>query len=199
MIPDHRTFCSKSCIMKYRNRIAIQNGTHNMLSKNGWSKFMSKRNSDDAKKGIHPFQHLSKEVRESNGKLISEARIREAKEGNHPWQSIKSRINNEYSRSLTIIKQKNLKHLFLYISNCEFDGMFKIGWTTDVEWRFWDSRTHELSNVVKLKEGDAEFIVKLEHDIKLKFMNHDYFNKTKSAEIFDNEIKDKVIEYINSI
>jgi len=195
-IPNYQTYCSKSCATSYRNDKAVREGTHNLLSSNGGSKMATENNYKRVADGTHPFFNMSEESRILAGIGISKARLEESRLGTHPWQQSNSWINNEFSRSLSIIKRDNLQTLSLYYSDCSLDGHFKIGWSRDVDYREIDNRTHQLSNVVELRSGDALFIITLEKDLKWKFFDEERSNRIKSTEIFPNHLKNDILNYV---
>lgn len=199
-ISAKRQFCSKNCATSYRNWIKVQDGTHNLLSQNGGSENAIRHNNEMVEQGIHPFLsgNMSEDSLELKSEGIRKARLKESSEGNHPWQSLSSRINNEYSRSLSVIDNKGYKDLILYISDCEFSESIKIGWTSNDYTREFDNRTHSLSNLNSIRVSDSYYIVKLEYDIKLNFCTEEYFSKFNSTEIFPKELKSDIIKFINN-
>lgn len=195
--PCHKTsvFCSKSCAVSWRNKEKVKDGTHNFnkIDRSAQQKLRIEN-------GTHQFLsgNMSDESLKLKAEGIRNARLRESKNGTHPWQNPKNWILNEYRRSLNIAKKRGLSVIDLYISDCEFDGYFKIGWTYNTDMRSWDSRTHEIINPIKVKSGNIESIIQLEMEIKLRFFNLDISKKLNSTEIFPNSIKDEVINFINS-
>lgn len=197
-IPCHKTseFCSKSCATTWRNKEKIKDGTHNFYS---MDKGKAARNM--IKNGKHPFQkgNMSEEALKRKAEGIKKARLKESKEHRHPWQNPINFINNEYSLSLNKSAKRNLTTVFLYIAECEFDDAIKIGWTYDLNIRERDPRCHNLKNLVQIKSGTPEYILKIEKDIKQKFFNEEYFNKYHSTEIFPKTLKQEILDFINLI
>jgi len=85
----------------------------------------------------------------------------------------------------------------MYISDTEFDGTFKIGWTYDLEIRTKDNRTTKLINLVELFKGNPEDIILIEKLTKQKFFNEEYYKLYKSTEIFPLSLKEEIIDFIN--
>lgn len=196
--PCHKTseFCSKSCATSWRNKQKVKDGTHN-FNKLDRASLAKKR----IENGTHPFLkgNMSEESLEKKHLGIKLARLNESKNGVHPWQNPKNWIDNEFSRSKGVVKKRNLDYIELYVSDCEFDGYFKIGWTYNTSMRYWDSRTHEVKNAVMIKSGNPDFILNCERLVKKKFFNEEISRRLDSTEIFPNCIKSEVIEYIESL
>ena len=195
-IPCKKTseFCSKSCAIKYRNKQKILDGTHNFYDLN-----RSKLALDKVNKGIHPFQkgNMSEEALAKKAKGISRARKKETSEHRHAWQNPKNFIENEYSRSISISKSRELEEVILYIADTDYPETFKIGWTFDLKIREKDIRTHKISNIQELFRGVPEKIILLEKLVKEAFFNIEYYNSYKSTEIFPLSIKEDIIKFIN--
>lgn len=195
--PCHKTsvFCSKSCATSWRNKEKVKDGTHNFNK-------IDRREQQRIRveNGTHPFVkgNMSEASLKLKAEGIRKARIRETEDGRHPWQDPKNWILNEHNRSLNVAKKRRLTEIELYIANCEFDGYFKIGWTYNTDMRYWDVRTHEVIDAVKLKSGGIDYIIGLEMKVKLKFFNPIISRELNSTEIFPNSIKDEVLDFINS-
>lgn len=196
--PCHKTseFCSKSCATSWRNKQKVKDGTHN-FNKIDRSSLAKSR----LKNGTHPLlkENMSKESLEKKHLGIKLARIDESRRGVHPWQNPKNWIDNEFSRSKNVVKKRNLDYIELYMSDCEYDGYFKIGWTYNTDMRYWDSRTHEVKNAVKIKSGNPNDILEYERLIKKKFFNENISKELNSTEIFPNNIKSEVLEFVKSL
>ena len=106
---------------------------------------------------------------------ISRARKQEAKVGTHIWQRPETWINNEYSRSLSVITKRNLNLIHLYIADCDVEECFKIGWTSDITMREMDKRTRDLSNLVIVKSGNPIDIINLEKEYKVEVFECGFF------------------------
>lgn len=187
-IPERLTFCSRSCATRYNNKIRVQNGTLNLLSKNGGSELARRHNKEMSESGIHPFlkENFSEEMRVSNGKKHSEwVRNNQVNSNSHPWQLRNSRINNEYSREMSIYKNSNVKTVYLYIAiPKDFPNSIKIGVSRDLSMREVDSR-FPISDVKELYRGGFEIICEMERELKFKFSSEDTFQRYGSYEIFD--------------
>ena len=194
--PCHKTseFCSKSCATRYRNNEKIKDGTHNFYNID-----RGKTARIRIENGTHPFLkgNMSEESLKKKAEGIKLARIKESQEHRHPWQNPRNFIENEYSLSLGRIKKRGLSIVYLYIADCEYDNTFKIGWTYDIKIREKDPRCHDLKNLSIIKSGNPEEIIKLEKEIKIKFFNEKYYSDYKSTEIFPNELKSEILNYIN--
>lgn len=188
-----KTFCSKGCYLTKRNLSKIVDGSHNF-----GHEYSKRSTAIQISKGLHPFQkgNMDEETLKRKFEGISRARKQEAKVGTHIWQRPETWINNEYSRSLSVITKRNLNLIHLYIADCDVEECFKIGWTSDITMREMDKRTRDLSNLVIVKSGNPIDIINLEKIIKLKFLNVDFSYKHKSTEIFPNSMRDAVVKYI---
>lgn len=188
-------FCSKTCCISNRNKSRMASGTHEFQIPG----FIDNARAIQLSKGLHPFQsgNMNSESLKLKAEGISKARIREKHTGTHIWQRPFVWINNEFSRSLTVVSRDKLSILYLYISDCELQDHFKIGWTRDSRIRSIDTRTHLLNNVMELRSGIPLMILELEKDIKLKFYNEQFSIKNKTTEIFPNSIKSEVLDFIN--
>lgn len=197
-LPCHKTsvFCSKSCATSFRNLSKMKDGSHNFYNLDRSSLARSK-----VLNGTHPFLsgNMSEDALKRKAEGIKKARILEAQEHRHAWQDPKNFINNEYSRSLSSIDNRKVSELVLYIGETEFENTFKIGWTYDLKIREKDSRTTTISNLKEIMRGNPKFIVDVEKMVKEKFFSRSYYDSYKSTEIFPNSIKDKVLDYINSL
>lgn len=100
---------------------------------------------------------------------------------------------------MSSIDNRKVSELVLYIGETEFEDTFKIGWTYDLKIREKDSRTTTISNLKEIMRGSPKFIVDVEKMVKEKFFSRSYYDSYKSTEIFPNSIKDKVLDYINSL
>lgn len=187
-------FCSKGCYLSFRNQESIKDGSHNF-----GSDFSRKSAQLQVLQGKHPFQkgNMDEETLNRKYKGISKARKEEASKGTHLWQRPEVWINNEFSRSLNVANKRGLTEASLYISDCELDDHFKIGWTTDINMREADSRTWKLKNLKVIKIGTPEEIITLEKEVKLRFFNREFSVKHKSTEIFLNTIKGDVLDFIS--
>jgi hypothetical protein len=195
-IPCHKTsvFCSKSCATSFRNREKVKDGTHNFIGMDHGAAAREK-----VKNGTHPFLkgNMSEESILKQREGIKRARLRESQEHRHPWQNPKNFIENEYSRSNSIMRDYTGK-IYLYIADCpDFEDAFKIGWTRDLEIREKDSRTLEINHLMSLKIDFPEIILKIERDIKIKFFNQEFYNKYHSTEIFPNSLKSEILNFIS--
>ena len=194
--PCHKTseFCSKGCATSYRNKQKMLDGTHNFYDLD-----RSKMAKDKVANGTHPFLkgNMSKESLKKKAEGISKARKKEAEEHRHSWQNPKNFIENEYSRSINVSRSRELTEVIMYISDTEFEGTFKIGWTYDLEIRTKDSRTTKLINLVELFKGNPEDIILIEKLTKQKFFNEEYYKLYKSTEIFPLGLKEEIIDFIN--
>jgi len=152
-------------------------------------------------KGTHPFlpDNMTEESLEKKRQGIKSARLRESSKGIHPWQNPWNWIDNEYSRSISVVKKRGLSEIELYVSDCEFDGYFKIGWTYNTEMRYWDSRTHEVKNATKLRSGSPTEILGIERLVKKTYYDEENSKFTNSTEIFPNSKKEIILEFINSL
>lgn len=185
---EGKKFCSKSCAVKYNNRLRVQNGTCNLLKKNGGSELARRHNLEMSKQGIHPFLkgNFSEETRAENGKKHSKWVLEnQCKTGEHPWTLRESRINNEYSRELSIYNRRGVTKLYLYVAKVPgFDSALKIGVSSDLSMRLNDGR-FPISDIKELKFGDTNDILKMERDLKRHFSSDDTFSKYSSYEILD--------------
>lgn len=194
-IPCHKTseFCSKSCATSFRNREKLNNGTHNFIGMDH-----GKASRELVKLGKHPFQkgNMSEESLEKKLLGIKKARLKEAEEHRHSWQNPKNFIENEYSRSMSVLEKFN-DSIYFYIADCQdFDDAFKIGWTRDLSIREKDSRTMKIMNLEGLRKDSKEIILLLEKELKLRYFNKEYFDKYHSTEIFPKSIKTEIIDFI---
>lgn len=196
-IPCHLTseFCSKSCATAWRNKKKLENGTHNFNNID-----RSKIAKDRVNNGTHPFLkgNMSEDALKRKAEGISKARKRESENHTHPWQQPKNFINNEYSRSLSVSKKRNLTEAILYIADTDYENTFKIGWTYDLDIRERDSRTYSIHNLTMIIKGNIEDIIELERKVKETFFNEDYFKLYNSTEIFPISIKQEILDFINS-
>ena len=188
-------FCSKSCATSFRNKQKILDGTHNFNQID-----RSKIAKDRVKKGTHPFLkgNMSEEALKRKAEGISKARKQEAIEHKHAWQNPKNFIENEYSRSLSISRTRELVEVIFYISDTNFPDTFKIGWTYDLEIREKDNRTYKISGLIEeLFRGKPEEIILIEKLVKSKFFKEEYFQLYHSTEIFPISLKNDIIDFIN--
>lgn len=196
--PCHKTslFCSKSCATRFRNLQKLKDGSHNFYNLDYSSLAKSK-----VINGTHPFLsgNMSEDALRKKAKGIREARLLESKQHKHAWQNPKNFINNEYSRSLSSISNRNVSEIVLYIGETEYEGTFKIGWTYDLKIREKDNRTTTIRNLKEVLRGSPEKIIRIEKDVKEKFFSKSYYDSYKSTEIFPSGIKDKVIKFIKSL
>lgn len=194
--PCHKTsrFCSKSCATSYRNMVKLKEGTHNFYKID-----RSKIAKDRVKKGTHPFLsgNMSEDALQRKYEGISKARKREALEHKHPWQNPKNYIENEYSRSLSVAKERKLSIAILYIAETDFPQTIKIGWTYDIVVRENDTRTYKIHNIVEICRGLPEDMILLEKLVKDNFFNPEYYENYKSTEVFPDILKDEILEFIN--
>lgn len=194
------TFCSKSCAITYRNNEKVRNGTLNLLSKNGGSELAVRHNQEMVEQGIHPFlnQNKSNEFVEKQSQGISEARKREAEEGTHIWQRPEVRINNEWSKEYSVCERDGIKMMYLYLAECNIPGHFKFGVTRDIDYRTWDTRSWELTNIEELLYGSYDKIIDLERDLKHHFLNEERFKKFNSGEVLPIGLLDEFREFVKS-
>ena len=188
-------FCSKSCATKYRNKQKIKDGTHNFYRLDRSSLAKSR-----VENGTHPFlkNNFSEESLKKKAEGISKARKKEAEEHQHAWQNPKNFIENEYSRSLNVSKNRNLEEVIFYIAETNIEGTFKIGWTYNIEIREKDERNcYTVSNLVELFRGTPDDIILIEKLVKLEFFNEEYYKLYHSTEIFPIKLKDDILNFIN--
>lgn len=191
-------FCCKSCAMTYRNRLAVENGTHNLLSCNGGSEIARKSNYARIANGSHPFLtgNMTEDQLDRKAEGIKLARLREAEKGTHIWQSFTNRINNEYSRSISIVERDDLDSLDLYYA--KVGEYLKIGWSRNSDYRSLDNREFELSDLTCILTADPYSVIDLEYQIKLRFHDDKLWSLTKSTELFQYDKLDEILEFINN-
>lgn len=198
-IPCHKTslFCSKSCATSWRNKEKLKDGTHNFI---GMDKGLAARKL--VAEGKHPFQkgNMSEDALKRKAKGIKQARLKESKEHKHAWQQPKNFIENEFSRSFSVLNKSSYTNdIYLYIAECDdYIDAIKIGWTRNIKIREKDSRTIKIKNLQIIKTGKINEILNLEKEIKLKFFNEDYYKLYNSTEIFPIEQKQNILNFINS-
>ena len=189
-------FCSINCCTTHRNNKMIDEGTHN-FTEPGFHEYVL---DCQIKKGLHPFQsgNMDEDALKRKAIGISKARQLEAESGIHIWQRLDTRINNEWSRSLSVAESRGLTEIYLYISDCEYENRFKIGWTYDTYCRSLDTRTHDLSNLEVIKVGSPEFIINLERDIKVKFKDEKFYKEFHVTEMFDESLRSEILLFVEN-
>lgn len=197
-IPCHKTslFCSKSCATSWRNKENLKNGTHNFIRIDH-----GKYSRELSKIGKHPFQigNMSEESLKKKALGIKNARLKESREKKHAWQQPRNFIENEFSRSKSVLLKSNFSgDINLYIAECEnFENAIKIGWTRNISIRAKDKRTVSLKNLKIIKTGKIEEILNIEKEIKIKFFNKIYYSMYKSTEIFPVALKCEILKFID--
>lgn len=191
-------FCCKSCATSYRNRVAVENGTHNLLSCNGGSEIARNSNYARVANGSHPFLtgNMTEDQLDRKAEGIRLARLRESEEGTQIWQSFTNRINNEYSRSISIVERDDLNSLDLYYA--KVDEYLKIGWSRDSDYRSLDTREFELSDLTCILTANSYSVIDLEYQIKKSFHDDDLGMQTRSTELFQYDKLDEILEFINN-
>lgn len=206
---------SRSLAESENNSIKIKNGTHNLLSRNRSKHFLKggeyyssvarDRAIKQVEDGNHPWAGengtslFHRRVEEGsiflfNTEFSSNLQKERMSKGIHQFQM--KEVDIKADRSFFLNKGSLTDTCYFYIAMVEGDSdNIKIGATEDPEYRSHFHHMKSYESIEIIRTGDRTYIANLEYNVKLKFKDF----TSKGTETFPKEMKDEILEFINTL
>lgn len=206
---------SRSLAERENNRIRVENGTHILLSQNRsghfikgkdyYSSVASERAIRQVNNGLHPWagengtRLFHKRVEEGsiflfNTEFSSNLQKERISKGVHQFQD--KEISIKADRTIFLNKGDINDECYFYISKVKGDkDNFKIGVTSDPEYRMKFHHMEEYESLEIKRTSDRTTIANLEYEVKLKFKDF----TSKGTETFPNYMREEIENFIKTL